>query len=446
MKEIDMNITQLKAKGQELESRLANFDTDFENNPRLTEHQKQKAHDDLTAEFKAWKAEMRKHDGDREPFVKMTNHGEIPNPAFAKTIEGKNMSDRLSGAKFVGVDGRVIETKGAQLSPLDVDDFAVKAMDQHHRTGLPVNVKGMTAAQGSVGLKTLDASMPTMTGLIPAQLLPGIVERLWPFRIADHLPAIGGDAAQFTYIKDTTTAATQASVVGEGQTKPTVDVALTAVTDSYVKIAGKAIFTREQSDYPAAFSYLINQLQKNVISAENHQILYGDGSTNTDGSVNMIGLKNLSGVLTATAATPTSPRSYLDNILAAIDSMNTGAALAQPNLMLTHPTTYHALVQQLDGLNRSLLAPDPSRSPLTEIYGVEVRLSTDVTAGDAFFIDSSRLGYLVIREAMNIITGTNADDLARNQNTWIAELREGAAWVRASAAFYLTGLPTSVAV
>lgn len=59
-----------------------------------------------------------------------------------------------------------------------------------------------------------------------------------------------------------------------------------------------------------------------------------------------------------------------------------------------------------------------------EVYGVEVRLSTDVTAGDAFFVDTTKLGYLVIREAMNIITGTNADDLARNQNTWIAELRE----------------------
>ena len=386
------------------------------------------------------------HGASREMWNKLQDCGDIPNPKFAKNIEGQNMSDRLADAKFVGVDGRVIETKGAQLSPLDVDDDAIRAMDQHHRTGLPVNVKGISAAHGSVGLKTLDASMPTMTGLIPSQLLSGIVERVWPFRIAEQLPSIGGDLAQFTYIKDTTTSAAQAAVVGEGQTKPTVDVALTAVTDPYVKIAGKAIFTREQADYPAAFSYLINQLQKNVISAENHQILYGDGSTNSDGSVNMIGLKNLSGVLTATATTPSSPRSYLDYILAAIDSMNTGAALAQPNLMLTHPSSYHALVQQLDGLNRSLLTPDPSRSPLTEIYGVEVRLSTDVTAGDAFFIDSTKLGYLVIREAMNIITGTNADDLARNQNTWIAELREGPAWVRATAAFYLTGLPTSVAV
>jgi HK97 family phage major capsid protein len=222
-------------------------------------------------------------------YAKLRGGDDIPNPKFAKNIEGqKNMSDRLTGAKFVGVDGRVIETKGAQLSPLDIDDEAIKAMDQHHRTGLPVNVKGMTAAQGGVGLKTLDASMPTMTGLIPAQLLSGIIERVWPYRIADDLASIGGDLAQFTYIKDTTTAAAQAAVVGEGQTKPTVDVALTAVTDPYVKIAGKAIFTREQSDYPAAFSYLINQLQKNVISAENHQILYGDGSTNSDGSVNMI--------------------------------------------------------------------------------------------------------------------------------------------------------------
>lgn len=442
-----MNINRIKAKGLELEKRLANFNTEIEDNPSLSESQKQKSYEGLKAEYEAWEAEHKKHEIGQGLIAKMSNHGEIPNPTFAKTIEGNNnMSDRLSDAKFVGVDGRVIETKGAQLSPLNVDDDAIKAMDQHHRTGLPVRVKGMTAAQGSVGLKTLDASMPTMTGLIPAQLLPGIVERVWPFRLADHLPSIGGDLAQFSYIKDTTTAAAQAAVVGEGQLKPTVDVTLTAVTAAYQKIAGKAIFTREQADYPAAFSYLINQLQKNIISAENHQILYGAGDTNSDGSVNMVGLKNLSGVLTATAISPTSPRSYLDNILAAIDSLNTGAALAEPNLMLTHPSTYHALVQQLDGLNRSLLAPDPSQSPLTEIYGVEVRLSKDVTAGDAFFIDTAKLGYLVIREAMNIITGTNADDLARNQNTWIAELREGPAWVRASAAFYLTGLPTSVAV
>ena len=174
------------------------------------------------------------------------------NPGGQKGYDGPiervgNMRDRLTAAKFVGVDGRVIETKGAQLSPLEVDDQAIKAMDQHHRTGLPVHVKGMGAAQGSVGLKTLDASMPTMTGLIPAQLLPGIVERVWPFRIADHLPSIGGDLAQFTYIKDTTSASAQAAVVGEGQTKPTVDVALTAVTDAYVIPEGVG-FCQDVSD------------------------------------------------------------------------------------------------------------------------------------------------------------------------------------------------------
>jgi hypothetical protein len=48
-----MHISQLEAKGLELEKCLANFQVEFEDNPALTETQKEKAHDALKADFQA---------------------------------------------------------------------------------------------------------------------------------------------------------------------------------------------------------------------------------------------------------------------------------------------------------------------------------------------------------------------------------------------------------
>jgi hypothetical protein len=146
MNDISYREKQLRTRGERLEERYADLKAG-----RLSSAEKESWLTDADAFTSDWDDLKREKEGlenARKMRQKLHGGDDIPNPKFAKNIEGQNMSDRLTGAKFFGVDGRVIETKGAQLSPLDVDDEAFKAMAQHHRTGLPVNVKGITNAQG----------------------------------------------------------------------------------------------------------------------------------------------------------------------------------------------------------------------------------------------------------------------------------------------------------
>lgn len=339
------------------------------------------------------------------------------------------------------VDCKNITHTGGQLAPLTFDGKALSAIGTSYETSQPIRCKAFSA-----DTKTLSTTLPTMTGLLPAQLHPGVVERVWDVRVADLLPAITADSSSYEFLKDTTTSAAQAAVVGEGQVKPQVDITLAAQTFNFAKIAGLIKLSREQmSDFSQSLGYSITQLQRNIISAENHQILYGAGDTNADGSVNMTGLAHTTGIGTHTAGSLTGTESHLDSILAAIDAMRTGAALASPTFALTHPTTWHAICLEKDGLNRSLVSPDPTQDTALQVWDVPVKLSTDVTKGDMFFVDTTKMGYLVIREGL-VINGPahDQDDFSRNLASWVAELRENIAVVRASAVYLLQGLPTSI--
>lgn len=424
-----MNKAQLEFQGRELTKRLDNFAAEFENNPHLTEAEKQKAYNSLRAEYEAWEADYERHEHGQEFFKKMGD-----NPAGLGAQPTTQLFDGL-------VAGKNITHTGGQLAPLTFDGKALSAIGTSYETSQPIRVKAFNAET-----KTPTPSLPSMTGLLPAQLHPGVVERVWDVRVADLLPAITADTASYEFLKDTTTSAAQAAVVNEAAVKPQVDITLTAQTFNFAKVAGLIKLSREQiSDFSQSLGYSITQLQKNIISAENHQLLYGDGSTNSDGSANMTGLANISGIGKHTAASLTGTESHLDSILAAIDAMRVGAALASPSFALVHPTTWHAICLEKDGLNRSLVSPDPTQDTALQVWDVPVKLSTDVTKGDMFFVDTTKMGYLVIREGL-VINGPahDADDFSRNLASWVAELRENIAVVRASAVYLLQGLPTSI--
>ncbi|TAM63542.1 phage major capsid protein [Mycobacterium sp.] len=424
-----MNVNRLNAKGRELCERLDNFSTEVENNSTLTEAQKDKAFTDLKAEFKAWENEHAAYEHGQEFLKKMgTNPAGIGEKPNAQLFDG------------LVADKNITHT-GGQLAPLTFDGKALSAIGSSYETNQPIRVKAFSAET-----KTLTTSLSSMTGLLPAQLHPGVVERVWDVRVADLLPAITADSSSYEFLKDTTTSAAQAAVVGEGQTKPQVDITLTSQTFNFAKIAGLIKLSREQiSDFSQALGYSITQLQRNIISAENHQLLYGDGSTNSDGSVNMTGLAHISGIGTHTAGTLSGTESHLDSILSAIDAMRTGAALASPTFALVHPTTWHAICLEKDGLNRSLVSPDPTQDTALQVWDVPVKLSTDVVKGDLFMVDTTKMGYVVVREGL-VINGPShdSDDFSRNLASWVAELRENLAVVRASAVYLLQGLPTSI--
>lgn len=424
-----MNKLQIDAKRRDVQARLANFARDFENNKSLTAQQKQRACELLQADFEAVEAEMANYEHTKGFMKKM---GDDP-AGLGSRPTTQQLFDGL-------VDSKNITHTGGQLAPLTFDGTALAAIGKSYETNQPIRVKAET--------KTPTPSLPSMEGLLPAQLAPGVVDRVWDVRVADLLPAVPASSSSYEFLKDTTTSAAQAAVVGEGQTKPQVDITLTSQIIKFAKIAGLIKLSREQiSDFSQSLGYSISQLQQNIISAENAQILYGDGSTNADGSVNMVGFANTSGIGTHTAGALSGTESHFDSILGAIDAMRTGAALASPTFALVHPTTWHAICLEKDGLNRSLVAPDPTRDSALRVWDVPVKLSTDVAKGDMFFIDTMKMGYMVVREGL-VINGpsTDQDDFSRNLASWVAELRENLAVVRASAVYLLQGLPTAITV
>ncbi|RFZ40876.1 Phage capsid family protein [Mycobacterium marinum] len=426
-----MNNSALEAKGRELNGRLQSFGTDVENNPAYTETQKENLYKSLQADFDAWEADCKRYKNTTTEFMKKMG----ANPGGQLTDQPATNIQLFDGL----VDSKNITHTGGQLAPLTFDSAAISAISKSYETSQPIRTKAFSAE-----VKT--TSLPSMEGLLPAQLAPGVAARIWDVRVADLLPAVPATSSSYEYLKDTTSSATQAAVVGEGQTKPQVDITLTSEIIKFAKIAGLIKLSREQiSDFSQSLGYSINQLQKNIISKENQQLLYGDGSTNGDGSVNMVGFANVSGIGSHTAGSLTGSESHLDSILAAIDAMRTGAAKASPSFALVHPTTWHAICLEKDGLNRSLVSPDPTRDTALKVWDVPVKLSTDVTLGDMFFIDTTKMGYMVVREGL-VINGPahDQDDFSKNLASWVAELRENLAVVRATAVYLLQGLPTTI--
>lgn len=189
----------LDAQGRELQARLDNFAADYENNPRLTEAQKQKAYETLQADYETWELNIDRHQHGREFLKKMGT-----NPAGLRAQPTTQLFDGL-------VADKNITHTGGQLAPLTFDGKALSAIGTSYETNQPIRVKAFSAET-----KTFSTTLPTMTGLLPAQLHPGVVERVWDVRVADLLPAITADTASYEFLKDTTTSAAQAAVVGEG--------------------------------------------------------------------------------------------------------------------------------------------------------------------------------------------------------------------------------------
>lgn len=63
-----------------------------------------------------------------------------------------------------------------------------------------------------------------------------------------------------------------------------------------------------------------------------------------------------------------------------------------------------------------------------------------MAAGIGVLLDTTKFGYVLVREQLVIQTGTNNDDFTRNLSRWICESRIGLAVERPTAVLKLTGL------
>ena len=190
------------------------------------------------------------------------------------------------------------------------------------------------------------------------------------------------------------------------------------------------------SDWPSFQSYCGTELYRQIIDAENEQILSGDG---TAGS--MVGFFATSGVLTEDA-TSVAPDTAIDHLEKAIAKLRTGPALAEADSLVLHPSTWSAIRRTKDAYERYLVSADPTRDEADQIWGRGLVLSTTACpAAKGLLLDSSKFGFIAVREALSMRIGFANDDLTRNLLRTVAEERLVLCVTRPAAALDISNLP-----
>ena len=95
-----------------------------------------------------------------------------------------------------------------------------------------------------------------------------------------------------------------------------------------------------------------------------------------------------------------------------IAQLRTGAALAEANLLFLQPTTWSALRRIKTTYGQFIVAPEPTAAEANQLWGVQVLPTTQITAGAGLLLDTNKFGFVVVREAISLRTGTNEWSLA----------------------------------
>ena len=326
----------------------------------------------------------------------------------------------MGGQQFPKPEG--LRGTASELAPLGFSTVQLKSMHEAAQSRSPFQIR------------TKAATFNSGDSLLPPELQPSVVGPTYEGRLLDHLPILPTSAPSIEYIRHTSTTGAPA-ITAEGAAKPE----LVFVTDSVIVAAQKiachaAISWESMTDFDAFTSYFTGELQRQVINVENDELLNGAGTTG-----HLAGLLNTSGILTHATATDTGP----DSVELAIAALRTGAALAEANLLVLHPNTWSALRRTKDLQGRYIVAQDPTLGAAKQLWGVEVLPTTKIAAGVGALLDTTKLGFVVVRESLTLRTGTNEDDFTKNLQRWVCEERLGLAVERPSAVCNITGLPVA---
>ncbi|OBH43375.1 hypothetical protein A5687_14950 [Mycobacterium mantenii] len=278
----------------------------------------------------------------------------------------------------------------------------------------------------------------TVESLIPAQLAPGVLEKIHEHRVLDYLPvqAISAPSYEIIVHSSTTGAPTP---VAEGAAKPEVVLNTTAQTLTAVKLAAHVGISYESiADYPAFYGYAQAEVMRQICDVENAQLLSGSGS-----SGNMTGFLSTSGILTHDASADTGTNvTALDSIEMSIAQLRVGSALAEANLIVMHPNTFSA-IRRLKNTLGNFLIGDPTEQGSRELFGVRVVPTTAITAGTALMLDVSKFGRVLVREGITVHVGQTNDDFTKNIARLVLEERLVLAVERPSAVLAISNLPTT---
>jgi HK97 family phage major capsid protein len=355
--------------------------------------------------------------------------------ADARALESKirhyqSELDRVGTVPSFGRQSRAVSSAG-RLAPLGFDHEEMRAA---HAT---------IGRGGTAQLEARDPGFASADSLLPAQLFPVPTMPRHEDRLLDRLPGFALDAPSLEYIQVTSVSGA-ATIVGEGQPKPEIDMPATKLIVSALKLACHAGVTWESiSDFDAFTAAVQNELLKQLVDLENEQLVYGTG-----GGTELNGMTTTSGILTltATGSTATPPNNW-DDIAAGIAALRTGPALATPDLLCLHPDSWADIRTQKDTLGRYIGQVLPTEPEPDTAWGVSVLQSTKIHPGDGILLDTQLMGRVAVRESALLRVGygvvSGVSDFTSNILRWIAEERLNLAVERPAAICYITGLPSA---
>jgi HK97 family phage major capsid protein len=295
-----------------------------------------------------------------------------------------------------------------------------------------IDAKDFTSNVQTKDTFTTDESL-----LVPQQA-PGIVPEYFEARLIDHLPVTAITAPSYQYIQHNFASDTGApGFVAEGTTKPQWNPAAQKVVVTAQKIAGYFNISHESlMDAPQWESYLINTLFHLIHNQENTAILYG---TVTSG-LGIQGWSTQTGVLTHNATSDPAGSTNLDSLELAIKQLRVQSGVyATPNLVIMSPTTWSS-TRRIKATTNQYIAGDPLQESVMSVWGIPVITTTACHDGDAFLVDNSKFGSVLVREGIQTHMGYQGEGFIENILTVVAEERIALANVIPSAVNYVTNL------
>ncbi|CAN5120541.1 phage major capsid protein [soil metagenome] len=292
----------------------------------------------------------------------------------------------------------------------DLDEFAKSVA-----AGEPVRMKA-TLGSGDAGL--VDDFRPGTLGVLREGFR---VRRLFT-ESSTESPAV--------WFRRIDTGASQAGTVAEGALKPEATIVASQVEARVRKIAVYLPVAEEVLDDggDSFVRAIVNDLGRDLIHAENNQLLNGNGVA-----------PNIEGVL-ATTGIGTRARgtdSNLDSLIKATGMLRN--AYMPPTDVVIHPSNFESIRLAKSTSGEYLLG-----SPLTPgqptLMGAALHVTTDVPLGTGLVMNAPELATVYGRSPVEVEYGTVGDQFQRNIKSMRVEERIAFAVTRPSAAVSVTGL------
>ena len=355
----------------------------------------------------------------------------------AKAFEVKKREDNCAAYRAVEMYGGDmgnepnVTTKamtGAQLSPMA---FGQKSLQRMYKAFQERQNCSIRAAETK--------AFSTVDSLLPAQLDPQVVAHIHEWRILDRLPSISISAPSYEFIVHNFAGDSGGpSIVAEGGAKPEYVPDATSSIASVVKIAmHTGIGYESLNDWPQWLSYVQTECMKQIMDAENQYLL--------NNSSGLVGFFQTSGILTHNCSSDPSTFTAIDSIEASITQLRTGTALAEPDLLILHPTAW-AAIRRIKTTTDAYVVGDPLREPVSTLWGVPVLITTamsTVSTSSGLLLDTKKFGRALIREGLVMHQGFSGTDFVDNIARYVFEERLTLAVERPQAVLAISNLPTS---